>query len=160
MFTLVTFENAIVIASNIPRGWSTSQSGPSADCLYLAFMSRLPSIHPTGRLVRTSPRRTRRRIGTVTRTLPSTRFAGEPVTPRGSGRWCLGRTLAHDDGKSRFSVPGRECGPSSPMLREDRGEAVIVGVLGADAAISGFRRSGALLLLVEPPAHLADQIVR
>ena len=98
VFTLVTFENAIVIASSIPRGWSTSQSGPSADCLYLAFMSRQPSIHPTGRLVRTSRSRTLRRAGTVTRSVSSTLPAVGLGTLLGDAVCTLCGALAHATG--------------------------------------------------------------
>jgi hypothetical protein len=61
-----------------------SQRGPRADCLYLAFMSRMPSIHPTRRLVQRSARRMRRRIGTLTRTVGSISSAGMPVAPLGA----------------------------------------------------------------------------
>src|SRR3954447_3343720 len=57
--TSVTPENAIVTAASMPSGWIRSQSGPSADCLYLTLTSRPPTIQATradGRMSRTVTR--------------------------------------------------------------------------------------------------------
>ncbi len=76
----VAFEKAIVIAASMATGWSTSHSGPSADCLYLIFTSRRPSIQPTGRVAQMSRRRTLRGTGTVTRRVSSIGVTAAPAS--------------------------------------------------------------------------------
>src|SRR3954470_3473126 len=133
--TEVTLENAIETAASIPSGCSTSHSGPSADCLYLALTSRRPSMNPTCRLVQRSDRRTRRRLGTATRRLGLTSPTEAPPRSADAGSVCvelglmwtgsLGGTGHHDHGGvTPALVDAGSLAPAGPSVsRAGRGIA-------------------------------------